>query len=219
MPHTILLSVLARPALFIFCFKCLFRGLDRTGWLPVTAELREEGTIVLQFGFFSLYFDFEGWGLGAGREQCPEARSSSQCKSEERSPSAPRDHVSFPCYIPHMPCWIQEGIILLWKISHILNIDKNDLNFNSVLGDALSPLPFSQERRLFLSALVVKTLCTIWTCWLSNHMVSCSVFFWKCMAASTWGSVWIGSLLWCVIRSSTAKDSLPGLCVFCLSLS
>lgn len=57
-------SVLARPAL-IFCFKCLFRGLDMTGWLPVTAELREEGTIVLQFGFISLCFrfDFEGWGL------------------------------------------------------------------------------------------------------------------------------------------------------------
>ncbi len=36
-----------------------------TGWLPVMAELREEGTIVLQFGFISLgfRFDFEGWGL------------------------------------------------------------------------------------------------------------------------------------------------------------
>lgn len=48
-------SVLARPALVIFGFKCLFRGLDMTGWLPVTAELREEGTIVLQFGFISLF--------------------------------------------------------------------------------------------------------------------------------------------------------------------
>ncbi len=154
----------------------------------VTWGRDNSSAVQFHFSRFSFWF----WGLGSGHhsEQCPEARSSSQCKSGERSPSAPRDHVSFPRYIPHMPCWIWEGFILNWKTSHILDIDKTDLNFNSVLGDPLSPLQFSQERLLFLSALVVKALCTIWTCWLSNHIVYWSVFLWKCMAASTWGSDW-----------------------------
>lgn len=162
----------------------LFRLAASDGW--VTWGRDNSSVSILYFPF-----DFEGWGLDITVSSVRKRGPHHSVKSRERSPSAPLDHVSFPRYIPHTPCWIQEGFILIWKTSHILNIDKNDSIFNRILGDriSLSHLASSQERLLFLSALV-KALCTIWTCWLSNNMVSWSVFLWKCMAASTWRSDW-----------------------------
>lgn len=71
---------------------------DFSGWLPVTAELREEGTIILQFCFVSLYFhfDFRGWGLDITVSSVRKRGPHHSVKSGERSPSAPLDHVSFP---------------------------------------------------------------------------------------------------------------------------
>lgn len=88
---------------------------DFSGWLPVTAELREEGTIVLQFCFDSLYFhfDFEGRGLDITVSSVRKRGPHHSVKSRERSPSAPLDHVSFPHYIPHTPCVGFERVLYL----------------------------------------------------------------------------------------------------------